>query len=89
MRILEIDGRQITSRSELHEVLARELSLPEWYGKNLDALYDCLTDMTEETQILIRYPDRLQENLGGYAEVFLRVLSEASEENPSLAIRTE
>jgi RNAse (barnase) inhibitor barstar len=30
----------------LHNVLARALHFPEWYGQNWDALADCLTDMS-------------------------------------------
>jgi RNAse (barnase) inhibitor barstar len=31
---------------EVLELLGDGLQLPEWYGKNFDALYDCLTDLT-------------------------------------------
>jgi ribonuclease inhibitor len=27
----------------VHDWLQQELKLPEWYGKNLDALWDCVT----------------------------------------------
>jgi len=27
--------------------LGRAFAFPDWYGANLDALYDCLTDLTE------------------------------------------
>lgn len=30
-----------------HEYLQEELELPEYYGKNLDALYDCLTSFSD------------------------------------------
>ncbi|GAA5151263.1 hypothetical protein GCM10023340_29850 [Nocardioides marinquilinus] len=32
----------VTGPAALHDVLARELGLPDWYGRNLDALADCL-----------------------------------------------
>ncbi|RED75252.1 MULTISPECIES: barstar family protein [Cohnella] len=28
---------------DVHEWLQEELGLPEWYGRNLDALWDCVT----------------------------------------------
>lgn len=28
------------------ELIGEGLHLPKWYGKNFDALYDCLTDLT-------------------------------------------
>ena len=30
---------------EIHEVLKRDLNLPDYYGGNTDALWDCMTDM--------------------------------------------
>ncbi len=38
-----INGEQIRSMSDLHQTLKKELALPEYYGENLDALWDCLT----------------------------------------------
>lgn len=86
MRVI-LDGKQIESREMLHEQLARELAFPAWYGGNLDALFDCLTDLREETEItLCSYP-ALEETLGGYAGVLVRVLREAAEENPRIELR--
>ena len=42
-RIVAIDGARIRSIAEAHEYLARGLALPKHYGRNLDALFDCLT----------------------------------------------
>lgn len=35
----------LQDKARLHSVLAEALDFPEWYGNNLDALYDCLTDL--------------------------------------------
>lgn len=76
----EIDGGAVTGREALHERLASQLALPEWYGKNLDALYDCLTGPGEEIYLCLRDPAALEKALGGYARTFLRVLEEAQRE---------
>ena len=34
----------MTERNAAHEYLAARLSFPAWYGRNLDALYDLLTE---------------------------------------------
>ncbi len=73
-----IDGASIPDRRALHEALAPVL--PEWYGRNLDALYDCLTEPGELIQLTIQDLDALEKHLGGYAHAFLRVLKDASEE---------
>ena len=74
----------INQKAELHEYIAKELSFPEYYGKNLDALYDVLSDINEETLIEIENFEKLKEKFGTYAEAFLDVLHDASEENEKI-----
>ena len=45
METVRLDGRRLRERGEAMELLGRALALPEWWGRNLDALYDCLTDL--------------------------------------------
>ena len=85
MKTFILDGAAVMSREDLHEKLARGLGLPEWYGGNLDALYDCLTDL-EDTVIRIENRFDLEESLGNYANSLLRVLKDAAEENPQLQL---
>ncbi|GAA2995100.1 barstar family protein [Actinokineospora diospyrosa] len=41
-----IDGTAIRSKRAMFTTLASALSFPDWFGHNLDALYDCLTDLS-------------------------------------------
>ena len=41
-----IDGNAYASKHELHQALKMLLDLPEHYGCNADALYDCLSERT-------------------------------------------
>ena len=43
METIRLDGAGLCRRKEALELLGRELDLPQWWGRNLDALYDCLT----------------------------------------------
>lgn len=81
MRICIIDGKQITDREALHGVLADSLQLPDWYGRNLDALYDCLSDMQEKTEIRLLHEETLDQHLGRYAQTFRKVLRRVCREN--------
>lgn len=38
-------GRTVDKLSTL-DAIATALSFPDWFGRNLDALYDCLTDLS-------------------------------------------
>lgn len=47
---MQLDGILIKERG--HDYLAEALNLPEYYGKNLDALYDCLTEISCEIVLI-------------------------------------
>ena len=81
-----LDGNVIETREQLHAALQRDLELPEWYGRNLDALYDCLTDSHEAISIEIRNRDALTAHLGRYAAALEHVLRDAAGENGQIEI---
>lgn len=35
-----------TDKASTLDAIAAALSFPDWFGRNLDALYDCLTDLS-------------------------------------------
>ncbi len=84
MRICVLDGEIIKDREMLHDTLAETLGFPDWYGRNLDALHDCLTDIMEETEIQIRHERALADHLGSYAADLKRVIRMTAEENERL-----
>lgn len=86
MRICILDGDIILNREMLHDTLAAALDFPDWYGRNLDALHDCLTDLTEETEIRIRNGHALAAHLGNYAAALKKVIYIAAEENHKIHI---
>ncbi len=47
LTVLDLSGVQ--SRSDLMDRLARDLKLPEYFGRNWDALYDVLSDADRMT----------------------------------------
>lgn len=81
-----LNGSAIDTKEALHSELIRALPLPEWYGKNLDALYDCLTDLSDPTEILLLHAEAMERALGDYALRFERVLCDAAEENRRLTV---
>lgn len=84
-----IDCAEISSRAQLHDVLAETLRLPQWYGRNLDALYDCLTELAEETQLHLLHFDALNAISADYADALLQVLDDAGTDNPSFLFTVE
>lgn len=83
---LILNGQAIGDRETLHDTLSRQLSLPEYYGRNLDALYDCLTDLQEPLDVIVLHEEELREALGGYAGALLQVLKDSAAENGRIAL---
>lgn len=82
MREIILEGNLLTEKETAHEYLQKTLNLPQWYGKNLDALYDCLTDF-EEIEIKIKMPEQKTP----YLEKIFRVLKAASKQNDGIKVR--
>ena len=86
MRTITLDINRLHSVPALHKYLCSELALPVYYGANLDALYDCLTEIVEPTQIIVPANVTDNEKLGWYGEQLLQVLQDAAEENENLQV---
>ncbi len=84
-----LDGKAMTDRAVAHTILAEALHLPEYYGRNLDALYDILTDIAEDTELIFRNPAAVETELGRYGTALLETLREAAEQNPYLTVTLE
>ena len=82
MRKLTLDCSQISTKIGLHLQLTELLDLPEYYGNNLDALADCLSEIHQDTCLVLEQPEALTETLGDYAERFFRLLEHCASENP-------
>lgn len=53
MRVIVLDGAQFTSKADAHEYIKNLLGFPEYYGKNLDALDDCLHELPRDIGVII------------------------------------
>ena len=61
-----------------HEYIKEKLDFPDYYGENLDALYDCLTEIDDKI-IIIKDSSLLDEDL-------IDTFKDASVENPNLKL---
>lgn len=85
MKDCVIQGDLIFDWETLYDQFAEDLELPEWFGRNLDALHDCLTDLTD-SQITIYHWQDLSSRLGKKTDALRQVLTDAGLENPHLTV---
>ena len=76
--VVIIDGRNITDKKVLHAYIKEQCKFPDYYGNNLDALYDVLTDREEPLEIQLSHAQELKEVLCGYGEAFIETLEDAA-----------
>ena len=66
-----LNAEKMTEKKSAHEYLKFMLDLPEYYGNNLDALYDCLSEFSDLTLVIINA------DCGGYFKRLLPVMQDA------------
>lgn len=86
MERIVVDCGTIETRAGLHAALADALNFPAWYGKNLDALHDCLTALGIDTALVLQNWSAAESRLGPYAARTAKVLAHAAGENPRLTV---
>ncbi|MCQ2507336.1 MAG: barstar family protein [Dorea sp.] len=79
-----VDATKLTDKDASHAYLKEALDLPDYYGGNLDALFDCLSEMNE-TEIVVENV----ENAGEYYVRIITIMLGASQENDGLEITIE
>lgn len=78
MEIIILDGACMTSKEEAHAYMAKVMRFPAHYGKNLDALADCLSELSCRVTVILKDSGALRANLGDYAERLISVFEEMS-----------
>ena len=77
-----INCSTIREKEDLHRLFRETLCFPDWYGNNLDALYDCLTDYSGTVRILDW--ENAENQLGSYGKKAKKVITAAALHNADL-----
>ncbi len=88
MEKINVDFTNCRYLGEIHQTLKECLNFPDYYGENLDALFDCLDYFTNENVKITIV------GLGGYAHIgkheadyvhkMIEVFSDVTEKSPNI-----
>ena len=71
---------RLNTLEAVYDYLSEELSFPDWFGRNLDALHDCLTDISAPTRLI------LTGTATPCGQHFVRVFRDAARQNRNLSV---
>lgn len=85
MEKILLDFRSTETPAQVQEHLAERFHFPGYYGKNLDAFYDCLTDITDDVCVgVFEYEGKRQ--VDQYLSRVKQVLRDAQRDNPHICV---
>ena len=86
MMTITLDGRDMTSIEETHKLLKHALLLSDYYGENLDALWDELSTKSRPMSIKITHTDDMDRTLGAYSEKLKELFREIGMYNKGISV---
>ena len=78
MTIFILDGNKMTGKESAYAHIAKVCLFPSYFGNNLDALADCLSEVDRDAVIILINRDSMLEALGDYGFRILEVFRENS-----------
>ena len=86
MKTTILNGKRMRYNKSTHDYLKRKLQFPDYYGNNLDSLWDLLTTIGNPIEIVLLNSESIYKNLGDYGVEIVRVFVEAMEENENIIL---
>ena len=83
---IKLDGVLMTDRTVAHKYIKSTFNFPEYYGNNLDALFDLLTEYQSPLNIEIFNKSVIKDNLGDYGNMLIDTFLNAAQENTFIKI---
>ncbi len=87
MNEVKLDCGHIETSTDFHAALAEALA--GTYEKSLDGLYDALTEISQDTRLILTDWHHLEYRLGDYSGKAVYVFHCATRENPHLSVLLE
>ena len=91
MKTYTIDGTRFNGVETFYDEISRICSFPDYFGRNLDALYDCLVDMEEDIEIVWTSSEKSRSDFISDATqpAFFTLVCRTMRDVPGLTLRLE
>lgn len=75
MNNVVLNGKDFTNKEKFHDIMKNNFELPSYYARNLDSLWDLLSEKNS-LSILIINADMIQRNLGEYGKSVMKLFDD-------------
>jgi len=87
MKYVFLGKETVTNIDDVFDIFEKGFELPDYFGRNIDALYDCLSVEAEQRLIVIADKEYLTEILGRRGKALFTMIEDADKETASLVVR--
>lgn len=87
MKKIILNGELMLSEEALFEHLEEAFSLPDYFGNNLDALWDVLNERDDEICVEFYQPEEAIKLLGSYGAKLIQLLKLVEKHNTNYTIK--
>lgn len=86
--VVALDGRKMKDKQTIHQYLAQKFRFPDYYGNNLDALYDLLSVYHDDDilHIVIIYLEEMLELSGQYGQSLMNTFQDVALQNDRIRL---
>lgn len=85
-RKVELDGNELENRHKMHAFFSEKITVPEYFGANLDALYDVLSEYDEDVDFILTREKTRRIARSEYAWKVVMIIARCAQENPHIHI---
>ena len=90
MNYIILDFNGIKSLWTLHEYFKEVFNLPDYYGHNMDALWDCLDCSFEfPTTIVLKKNEKIPSEMNEATEIMLELFEDLQRDNEKVTVQIE
>ena len=83
---ITLNGKNMSPKKRAHAYIKWKLKAKEYYGDNLDALWDVLSTYDQPIEISFINTDSLIDELGEYGQSIIDVFQDATKENKNIRL---